>query len=219
MSQKFAHTAKEIERSSWSQGIMTLISILIGTALAIAVSKTEQSDLLDVDNAIRLISFTVYCASFFWFYHRFYVFVYRRASIFSILLPSIVGSSLIATAYSVGDSRRFAIWSFMLLAGGAYSLAVTAVASLRGKYKVIDGLPSDRVLRSFTSTMFRSALFFGVMSSIAAALLWHSHVPAWTTLDQALFVINGPIFVVMSILNWRYFTKPLETMVDGDWSE
>ena len=207
---------REIERASWSQGILTLISILIGTALAIAVSKTEQANLLDADNAMRLVAFMAYCATFFWFYHRFYVFVYRRASIFSILLPSIVGSALIATAYSVNDAARFAVWTFSLMAGGAYSLAITAIACWRGKYKVIDGLPSDQVLRSFFWAMTRSAFFLAVMAGATAALLWGPYLPDRVTMDAALFLVNGLVFVIMSCLNWWLFTRPLEAMVDGE---
>jgi hypothetical protein len=195
---------------------LTLISILIGTALAIAVSKTEQANLLDIDNAIRLVSFTAYCATFFWFYHRFYVFVYRRASIFSILLPSIVGSALIATAYSVNDSGRFAIWSFLLMAGAAYSLGVTAIACWRGKYKVIPGLPSDRVLKSFSWAMVRSSLFTGLMACATAGFVWGGWLPPSLTLDTVLVLTNGLLFVIMSCLNWWLFTKPLERMVDTD---
>jgi hypothetical protein len=55
--------------------------------------------------------------------------VYRRASIFSILLPSIVGSALMAAAYAVNNPRRFAVWSFILLLGGSYALGVTALAA------------------------------------------------------------------------------------------
>jgi hypothetical protein len=205
---------REIERGSWSQGVLTLISILIGTALAIAVSKTEQLNAIDPDSAIRLLSFAAYCATFFWFYHRFYVFVYRRASIFSILLPSIVGSALMAAAYSVNDPGRFALWTFILLAGGSYSLAVTAFSAWRGKYKVIDGLPQDRVLRSFSAAMFRSALFLAAMAGFTAGLLWGGWLPAATTLDAALFAGNGLLFVIMSSLNWWLFTRPLEAMVD-----
>lgn len=144
------------------------------------------------------------------------MFVYRRASIFSILLPSIVGSALIATAYAVNDAVQFAVWSLMLLAGGAYSLAITAVASWRGKYRVIDGLRSEQVLRSFFWTMARSALFLGAMACVTAALVWGPYRPPWGTLDVSLFAINGSLFVVMSCLNWWLFTKPLEAMVDGE---
>jgi hypothetical protein len=206
---------REIERASWSQGVLTLISILIGTALAIAVSKTEQLTSIDRDSGIRLLSFAAYCATFFWFYHRFYVFVYRRASIFSILLPSIVGSALMATAYSVHDSRRFAVWSFILLAGGCYSLGVTAFSAWRGKYQVIEGLPSGQVLRSFSFAMIRSAFFLGVMACFTGALLWTALLPPAISLDTALLVGNGAVFVLMSSLNWWLFTKPLERLVDS----
>lgn len=205
---------REIERASWSQGVLTLISILIGTALAIAVSKTEQLAAVDRDSAIRLLTFAAYCATFFWFYHRFYVFVYRRASIFSILLPSIVGCALMATAYSVHESRRFAVWSFILLLGGSYSLGVTAFSAWRGKYQVIDGLPAGRVLRSFSLAMIRSAFLLGVMACFTAALLWTALLPPDISLDTALFIGNGAVFVLMSTLNWWLFTKPLERMVD-----
>jgi hypothetical protein len=103
----------------------------------------------------------------------------------------------------------------MLLAGGSYSLIITAIATLRGKYRVIDGLPSERVLRSFFWTMARSGFLLGMMAAATAALLWGPYLPRWATLDTALFAVNGSFFVVMSCLNWMLFTKPLEEMVDG----
>jgi hypothetical protein len=209
-------SAREIERASWSQGVLTLISILIGTALGIAVGKAEQAQFLDLDYSIRLLMFTAYCATFFWFYHRFYVFVYRRASIFSILLPAIVGSALMATAYTVKEPERFALWSFVLFVGTSYALGITAVAVLRGKYRVIEGLPTERVLRSFLFTMLRSALLTSLMACYTGALIWNKLSPGPLTLDLALFGGNGVLFVLMSTLNWFYFTRPLEDMVDDN---
>ena len=199
-------TAKEIERASWSQGIQTLISILIGAALSIAVSKAEDAKfIVETDYAIRLISFILYCVSFFWFYHKFYVFFYRRASIFWIFLPSIVGCALIATAYSISDTHRFAQWTLALCAGGAYSTGVTAFSVWRGKYKVIDELPAPQLLLLFYNTMVRSCVLLTAMVCCTAYLIWGKAVPDSTNLDIALFVVNGSLFVRYVIVELAAF--------------
>jgi membrane-associated HD superfamily phosphohydrolase len=203
---------QEIERASWSQGIQTLISILIGAALAVSVGELQKTATLDENFIVRLASFVIYCVGFFWFYHKFYIFFYRRASFMSILLPSIVGSSLVATAYTINDSRSFWGWTVALIAGSSYSTAATTFNCWRGKYMVIQGLPMS-ALKMLSVTMLRSALFLALMGIITSALLWTSTPFNFVNLDLILFVANGFLFGIMSFCNWTYFTKPLEKLV------
>jgi hypothetical protein len=212
MPTKIPSNVQEIERASWSQGIQTLISILIGAALAVSVGELQKTEPLDENLIVRLVSFVVYCVGFFWFYHKFYIFFYRRASFMSILLPSIVGSSLIATAYTINDSRRFWGWTVALIAGSSYSTAATTFNCWRGKYMVIYGLPVS-TLRTLSVTMLRSALFLAAMGIITGGLLWTSIPLNFLSLDLTLFVVNGFLFSIMSFCNWIYFSKPLEKII------
>jgi hypothetical protein len=209
---KVQSNVKEIERASWSQGIQTFISILIGAALAVSVGELEKAEAVDESFIVRLISFIVYCVGFFWFYHKFYIFFYRRASLMSILLPSIVGSSLIATAYTINDSERFWGWTVALMAGSAYSTAATTINCWRGKYMVIDGLPHS-TLGMLSATMLRSALFLAAMGIVTGSLLWARTPLYFASLDLTLFVINGILFGTMSFCNFAYFTRPLERII------
>lgn len=208
-------TAREIERASWSQGILTLVSILIGVALSIAVGRTQELKSIDLGYALRLLAFCIYCVTVFWYYHRFSAFFYRRASIFSILLPSIVGSALIATAHAIGDSQRFAVWTLVLLTGGAYSFAATAINCARGKFRIIEALEGTDLLRRFGNAMARSAIFLALMSSATAAMIWGGPLPGAVDLDTALCAVNGGLFAFLSLLNWIFFTRPLERVIDG----
>jgi hypothetical protein len=212
MPTRIPSNVQEIERASWSQGIQTLISILIGAALAVSVGELQKTEPLDENFIVRLVSFVVYCVGFFWFYHKFYIFFYRRASFMSILLPSIVGSSLIATAYTINDSRRFWGWTVALIAGSSYSTAATTFNCWRGKYMVIHGLPVS-TLKTLSVTMLRSALFLATMGIITGGLLWTNIPLNFLSLDLTLFVVNGFLFGIMSFCNWIYFSKPLEKII------
>ena len=130
--------------AAWSQGVLTLISIILGAALAFAAEITSRElgkgGLLVELHAAGL--FLVITGTFYYFY-TFTSYFYIQPNLLWVMLPSAVGVGVLMLCFSIGDPSRY-FWSnsvFLCLAGACAYFVLHEMSM--GRIGVFSTEPAD----------------------------------------------------------------------------
>ncbi len=209
----------DVDRTSWSQSILTLVSVFIGAALTVAAADIERrirasgaGAAFDVGFALRAVTLFLYMTGTFWFYYNHINHFYRRATIAWVMFPSLVGCALIVCAYALDDQRSFSIASLGLFATGCVSFAYTIAGTLAGQHQVttLGGARQRELLQAFQDEMVRNLTLFAAMALVCGLIAWSRVLDnPLAGPDATQFAINGALYLAMVTINHVRFTRVL----------
>ena len=204
----------DVDRTSRSQSILTLVSVFIGAALTVAAADIERRirSGFDVGFALRAVTLFLYMTGVFWFYYNHISHFYRRATVAWVMFPSLVGCALIVCAYALDDQRSFAIASLGLFATGCLSFAYTIMGTVRGKHQVtsLAAAKQQQLLQAFRDEMVRNLVLFATMAGTCAVIVWTTLLDnRYLGHDATQFLINGALYLAMVSINHVRFARVL----------
>ncbi len=189
--------------------MLTLISVLLGAAVAVAAQQIVESlkgSSLDWAFTIRIYVLFLSITTTFYFYYGFISFFYQRCSIFWITIPFLVGASNIAAAYVVGTTEFFWLAMTSVFAAGATSFVYTFFECMLGRLEVTlaDNTKHSDALVWFRNEGIKNAVCTTVMGLVSFSLWGAPHsFPDAIGPEFWFLVFNLPIYVFM--IFWSEF--------------
>lgn len=212
---------EELQHNNWAQGVMTLISILLGVALSVAASQTAdlvKAGKLDLLVGIRAAILFLVLTGTFYYYYNFLLAFYFRQSILWVMILFLVGASDIAAAYFLASRPWFLIAMAVVFFIGSLSFAFTLSEYARGQLRMVDVGEREQyaAVLLFRNEQIKNLGCFMAMGLVAVAILrggWLTWLPADP--EVQFLLVNGAIYAVMLITSELRFIRPTHRIMDG----
>ena len=168
---------------TWAQGVLTLVSIVLGVALSVAAQRIfeiYEAPNKDITFDIVLQAYALFFIANGTFYHCYTVtsFYHVVPSIFWVTIPIAVGIGVIMTAYALGNSERFLVATFVFYAAGAACFLFALVEKARSRI----GTPLFEIdlereaLSLFRNEMLKNLFCFSAMAACTATIHYFAFV-------------------------------------------
>ncbi len=217
-------TSENVLHATWGQGLLTLVSILLGAALAVAAQQVAEIighsgiGAIAATTYVRILVLFFAVSGTFYYYYNQATFVFYRVSIIWIMFPMVVGIGIIAAAYSIQHRQAFLISMVWVYAAGALSFVWTMVEHARRARNT--GLPTagDTAAHEAGPELrfenVKNVVVFVAQGAVTAVLLWK---PKWFPVDPewVFLAVNGALYVAMLTITERRYLHSLYASLDG----
>jgi hypothetical protein len=197
-------------RENFSQGILTLISIVLGVSLGILTQSIhDMPNPWQVGILIRAFTTFLIISGTYYFYNYFVSVFTLPPSFFQVMLPFTLGMSIIAVNYAINDQKSFWIAVSVFCFTGAISFLNTMVANHKSLYDHT-AIEAFQLIRSEQK---KNMLCFLLMSLVTGLFIWKTPAPLSGYVDHILFAWNGSIYFLCVILTEHKFLRGIYKLV------
>ncbi len=191
--------------ASWGQGVLTLISIILGAC--VAVGAQQVFTLSNEPDGLTILTYFHIAGAFFsvagTFYHSytFTSFFHVFPSLFWVILPMSVGIGVLMVCYSIGNTSNFLLSASFFFAAGSLNFLMLVIDKFRNRIGVfVSGQSKQVAFRLFLREMIKNLICFLIM--LIATLYfyfkvrWSNSVPIIPD-EIILSAINGIVYGFM----------------------
>lgn|GEM_PF-6965517 len=211
-----AHLSGSVE-SNWAQGLLTLISIILGAAVAVGAEKTFTLSIGPGLSSLAIIhAFTAFMFITGCYYHIFSIvsFFFILPSILWVMLPTAVGVGVIMMSYSIGNTKHFLLSAIICYIAGAILYFFSLLEQKFGRIGLLarKDIDTARAHNAFRVETIKNTLCFLFMSCSSGAIYFGNedlHMFAPLDAELAFIGINGGIY---SFMVWRTERKFLPSV-------
>ncbi len=209
-------TSSRIEeelRKNFSQGFLTLISIVLGVALAALAQRLfEIRESVGPSVGIHALTSFLTISGTFYYYNYFVSVITLRPNFIQVMLPFLLGSSIIGTAYTVGCNEYFWIANAILYAVAALTYFNTYLCNKTDLY----ASSAEAAYILIRNEEIKNVSCFFLMSAGTALFLLLSPESLLLYRDITLFAWNGAIYMICIALTELFFLKGIYGIVTRD---
>jgi len=179
-------------RQAFSDGFLTLISIVLGVALAVLAERLNQAqNFSSVRLWIHASTAFLNITGTFYFYYFFISLIAVRPSFFQVLVPFLLGSSVIYVAYRVGSD------DFWIANVVCWLIAIICFSRTNNISYYDPKDTSSRAIRLLTrGEGIKNAIFFASMSTLTTIVILSSWIAEYVDRDILLFICNCTLYLV-----------------------
>jgi hypothetical protein len=195
---------------NFSQGLLTLVSIVLGVALAVLAQRlSDCRDHWTLDIGIHALTCFLAITGTFYFYNYFMSVFTLQPNFIQVLLPFLLGTSIIGTAYTVGDMSYFWKANGLLYLVAACTFLNTIINNRNHLYDV----SASKAYILIRNEEIKNVTCFALMGFGTLLFLSANSGPLLSQSNILLFVWNGTIYVVCIILTETMFLRGIYGLV------
>ena len=216
-------TSEDVLHATWGQGLLTLVSILLGAALAVAAQQIAEIighsgiAAISAPMYVRIAVLFLAVSGTFYYYYNQATFVFYRVSIVWIMFPMLVGMGIIAAAYSIQHREAFLVSMVWVYAAGALSFVWTMVEHARRANS--SGLPTasagtaSEIGAELRFENVKNVVLFVAQGLVTTTLLLKpSLVPI--DVEWVFLAVNGALYIGMLVITERRYLHSLYATFD-----
>jgi hypothetical protein len=197
-------------RENFSQGILTLISIVLGVSLAVLAQLIhDMHDPWRVEIFLRTFTAFLIISGTYYFYNYFVSVLALPPSFLQVMLPFSLGMSIIAVTYSIENQKLFwiAVTAFSFIG------AMSFLNSLSANKEALYDQTAIEAFKLIKTEQRKNVFCFLLMAITTGLFIWKTPTRLAGYTDQILFAWNGSIYVSCVILTERHFLRGIYKLV------
>lgn len=204
---------REQLRENFSQGFLTLISIVLGVALATLAQRLyEIRPLWSYVVAIQASTVFLSISGTFYYYNYFISVITLPPNFMQVMIPFFLGSGIIAVSYTVGHNDAFWVANAVLYLIAAVTFLNTLILNRRSLYEP-SAIAAYTLIRN---EELKNVGCFIIMAAGTAAFLFFAPSSIIDYKDIILFLWDGAVYMLCVILTEIRFLRGIFKIVAND---
>ena len=209
--------------SSWAQGILTLVSVVLGSALAIAAqnlhSILNQPEGITLGVGIHAVGAFFVIVGTFYHCYTFTSFFHVLPSLLWVIIPTLIGLAGVMVCYSIGNFQHFLFSSIIFFITGILCFSLILFERSQKRIGVfLSGPAIGEAFRVFSREMIKNIVCFILMGCASAIIYFTLYVKFYVLPFQPeliLALVNAPIYGFM--IWWTEYM--FIAKIQGIWSK